>query len=318
MASPSQIDRWVEGASLDDDATTSGNNGFLSYNVFLIISVLGGFFGLDHLYLRSPKTFVAKFFVNLLCFGIWWVWDICQAVFNKAVVRLYGLSVPFMGPSGIAAGALADDNYDSKHWLFFVYGAALAFGGMFGLDSFLVGDNRTGLFRILMTITMIFAPISVLIWAYKMYLFVFETSEVREQYKNYFAGNGGSGGFPGIFDWIFGRETMKVVQKGMDIVGDVTGIVGKVGDTLKDTAAVLPAASIWRGVTTGALKEAMRKEETPLGPKQSGGGDDIKVLPYTLLGTILLIVGSGIYKNFIPSKKDSAKKDDSPPQPRTV
>jgi hypothetical protein len=157
-----------------------------------------------------------------------------------------------------------------------------------------------------------------LVWAYKMYLFVFETGEVREQYKNYFAGNGGSGGFPGIFDWIFGRETMKVVQKGMDIVGDVTGIVGKVGDTLKDTAAVLPAASIWRGVTTGALKEAMRKEETPLGPKQSGGGDDIKVLPYTLLGTILLIVGSGIYKNFIPSKKDSAKKDDSPPQPRTV
>jgi hypothetical protein len=64
-SSVSQIQYWrSDGAS---DNTTEGGPGavYLSYNVFLGLSVLGGFLGLDHLYLRSPLTFIAKFIVNL-------------------------------------------------------------------------------------------------------------------------------------------------------------------------------------------------------------------------------------------------------------
>jgi hypothetical protein len=53
---------------------------------------------------------------------------------------------------------------------------------------------------------------------------------------------------------------------------------------------------------------------------QTGGGNEepsnIKLLPITLVGTILLIFASGLYKNFT-IKKDVAK-DDSPPKPRTI
>jgi hypothetical protein len=325
MAEPSHVQFWIPGAVQDGADATSGTKGFLSYNIFLALSVVGGFFALDHLYLRSPKTFIAKLLVNMMFFGAWWAWDICQAVFNKAVVRLYGLSVPFLGPKGIGAGALAADDYDSEHWRFFAYGAALAFGGMFGLDSFLVEDNQVGLFRLLMSLTVIFAPISLAIWVYKVFTLVCYTSEVRDQYPNYFSGKGGSNGFPGIFDWIFGKEFMRSVASALNIVD-------KMKDVLGDLAGMLPATHIWKGVTAEALTKAQESKkpeadaptvnaaQAPANPvnvkrggKHNDESNDIKLLPYTLVGTIALIFGSGIYKNFT---KTISKKDDSPPEPR--
>jgi hypothetical protein len=68
----SQVKYWLEGTTLNGNSEKEGAEGatYLSYNVFLGLSVLGGFFALDHLYLRSPVSFVAKFFVNIFCFGV--------------------------------------------------------------------------------------------------------------------------------------------------------------------------------------------------------------------------------------------------------
>jgi TM2 domain-containing membrane protein YozV len=189
-ASISQINYWqdTKNSKPDKDVTPDGGDKaiYLSYNVFLCLSVLGGFFGLDHLYLRSPLTFIAKLITNIFTFGTWWLYDATQAIFNRDVVRIFGLGVPGLGPKGIAAGVLANDVPDKKHMAFFVYALALFAGGIFGLDSFLTGDKYSGYIRIMCLMTFIFAPVAILWWLYKVAMFLFKTSDVIKQNSEYF------------------------------------------------------------------------------------------------------------------------------------
>ncbi len=189
-ASVSQINYWQDTKSSKPDKAVTPDSGnkaiYLSYNVFLCLSVLGGFFGLDHLYLRSPLTFIAKLVTNIFTFGTWWLYDATQAIFNRDVVRIFGLGVPGLGPKGIAAGVLANDVPDKKHMAFFVYALALFAGGIFGLDSFLTGDKYSGYIRIMCLMTFIFAPVAILWWLYKVAMFLFKTSDVIQQNSEYF------------------------------------------------------------------------------------------------------------------------------------
>jgi len=185
----SQIEYWKIG----DSGTTpvkadEGGEGatFLSYHVFLALSFFGGYLGLDHLYLRSPLTALAKAVVNILAFGVWWLYDLTQALFNADVVRVFGLGVPGLGPQGIAAGVLGKDIPDKKHWRFFVYALALYFGGVFGLDSFLLGDSFYGFVRLILAISVIFLPIAFVWWLYKMYRFLIKTKEVLNDNHEFF------------------------------------------------------------------------------------------------------------------------------------
>jgi TM2 domain-containing membrane protein YozV len=164
------------------DNTTSQ----LSYNVFLALSVLGGFFALDHLYLRSPLTFLAKIIVNIVFLGAWWLYDASHAIFNRDVVKAFGLGVPGLGPKGIGAGVLAGDKPDKKHLSFLFYGLAVIFGGLFGLDSFIVGDKTSGIIRIICLISAIFAPVAIFWWLYNLFKFIFKTKDVTNQYWDYF------------------------------------------------------------------------------------------------------------------------------------
>jgi hypothetical protein len=188
----SQIGFWRKDAKPLVNETSAnvkeGGEGatYLSYDVFLGLSVLGGFMALDHLYLRSPLTFLAKIVINVLFLGVWWIYDASQAVFNKDVVKVFGLGVPGLGPKGIAAGVLGSEVPDKKHMAFFGYGLALLFGGLFGLDSFIVGDKQTGLIRLVSLITLIFAPVALFWWFYKLFKFFFKTKEVIEENREYF------------------------------------------------------------------------------------------------------------------------------------
>jgi hypothetical protein len=74
----SQIEYWREvnkpnknANSANTKNVTEGGPGavYLSYDVFLGLSVIGGLLALDHLYLRSPLTFIAKLIVNVLTLG---------------------------------------------------------------------------------------------------------------------------------------------------------------------------------------------------------------------------------------------------------
>ena len=166
--------------------STGNNTNYLSYDVFLGLSVLGGFFALDHLYLRSPLTFIAKLITNFFTFGMWWLYDASQAIFNRDVLKVYGLGIPGLGPKGIAAGVLASDVPDKKHMSFFVYALALFAGGIFGLDSFIVGDKKSGFIRLMCLISFIMAPVAILWWLYNTGLFLFKTKDVVNKYSEYF------------------------------------------------------------------------------------------------------------------------------------
>lgn len=190
MATPlSQIKYWLESAT--ENATEKNAEGadgatYLSYDVFLGLSVLGGFFALDHLYLRSPTTFIAKFFVNIFCFGVWWIYDALHAVFNADTVKLYGLGIPGWGPTGIGAGVLTKPVPDKKHMRFLFYSIALFFGGLIGLDSFVVGDRQSGIIRLLCVFSVIFLPIALLWWAYEIFQFFTNTKEVISAHHEFF------------------------------------------------------------------------------------------------------------------------------------
>ncbi len=189
-SSVSQLEFWREASSDTNEKNDGSGAGpgatYLSYDVLMGLSVLGGFFALDHLYLRSPMTFLAKIVVNILCFGIWWIYDATQVVFNSHAVKLFGLGVPGLGPKGIAAGVFANPVPDKKHLQFFIYAASLLFGGAFGLDSFIMGNNRTGLIRLICLISLIFAPIALCWWAYNVFNFFVDTKSVISENAEFF------------------------------------------------------------------------------------------------------------------------------------
>ena len=190
MSAVSQINYWRESKKPSNDKTNTSEGGpgatYLSYDVFLGLSVIGGALGLDHLYLRSPLTFIAKIIVNILTFGSWWIYDASQAVFNKDVVKVFGLGIPGFGPKGIGAGVVASDVPDKKHMAFFIYALALFFGGIFGLDSFIVGDKQSGFIRLICLITGILAPIAIFWWLFNLAKFFFKTKDVTSQHWEYF------------------------------------------------------------------------------------------------------------------------------------
>lgn len=187
MTTISQVKFWMDGTSATNAEREGADAGtYLSYDVFLGLSVLGGFFGLDHLYLRSPATFLAKFIVNIFCFGIWWIYDATQAVFNADVVRVYGLGLPGWGPFGIGAGVLSKDIPDKKHASFVLYSVALFFGGLIGMDSFVTGDRQMGIIRLLCAISFILLPVSLVIWGANVFNYFTDTEGVIDENYQFF------------------------------------------------------------------------------------------------------------------------------------
>lgn len=350
VPSVSEIRYWMEGSPFFGNQNEHGDEGatYLSYDVFLGLSVLGGFFALDHLYLRSPWTFLAKFFVNIFFFGVWWIYDALQAVFNSDVVKVYGLGVPGLGPMGIASGVLANPAHSAKHLRFFTYAAALFFGGIIGLDSFLVGDRQTGVMRLVSLLSMIGMPIALLWWAYKLFQFFTNTKAVVGQYSTYFgaaAGGSFSSQFPFLgwllnpVEWLKGLVATvaepvivpitSTIQMGLSTVDGVVStasktlnvgreaiskgaeVVEQVTQGLGAATSVVPGAALWSSVTPEAVNAAV----------QSGGGsvtENLNALPFALLFTLLVISIVGVVRTLYHSRRTSSsspRTNDVPPQP---
>ena len=347
----SQLKYWRE-EEKNSNVNASSTNGMtdaLSYHVFLGLSVLGGAIGLDHLYLRSPLTFLAKCVVNMLFFGVWWFYDASQAIFNSDVVKVYGLGVPGLGPKGIAAGVLSSDTPSKKHMNFFLYALALIAGGIFGLDSFLVGDKQSGIIRLISMISMIGLPISLGWWAYKLFTFFFYTKTVTSTYKDFFGAPGESteDQASGFLSRIFLRvlETVRgpaeiilkpvtdTVQMGIKTVGEtVTTGLQTVDKTVTLGKAVVDKSSEIATQVTGAIDAlsqagsflpatSLYSSITPESVKsakaalQSGGAEDLNTSSYVLLGTLLIAACSGFIATFLRNRKHVPQRDDSPPEP---
>jgi TM2 domain len=162
----------------------------LNYTLYWVLAVFLGFFGVDMLYLRSPWAMVAKFITNVFTFGYWWIYDAVEASFNKEQVQLVGPSAPFYGPLGIAGGQFMGSpgtkTQLEKHYTFILYAIVVGLAGIFGGDSFLTGDKMSGWIRLISLCTLIFAPIAILWWIYKMFMFWFRTGSVLDQDYTFF------------------------------------------------------------------------------------------------------------------------------------
>jgi TM2 domain-containing membrane protein YozV len=348
----SNLKFWEDIPSLFDKKDEDNKDSvYLSYNVFLGLTILGGYIGLDHLYLRSPVTFLAKLIINFLCFGVWFWYDILQAVWNSDVVKLYGLSIPVLGPKGIGAGVLAKEKPSKMHWNFLIYSLCLLGGGIFGLDSFLVGDNRSGLIRLLSLITVIFAPVAIGWWLYNLFWFFTDTEYTINSNSDFFGRTAGS--FTSRLIAFIPSFMIPIIES---VLGPITASINTIDHTvqLATTAAekIPEAVTVVKGLveagskigavtplsslaTTEALQKtsdterAKKKTQTggslmELGKTalqstvMSGGeiSEGLNALPYTLIGTVIFISLAGFIVTYYRAKKNvTPEYDDSPPEP---
>jgi TM2 domain-containing membrane protein YozV len=160
---------------------------------------------------------------------------------------------------GIGAGSLAADVPDKKHMAFFAYGLALIFGGIFGLDSFLVGDKQSGFIRLISLITVIFAPIAMFWWGLNLVKFFAKTKDVVEENWEYFgAPQPASEKAPLVAQFI---SKIPIVNK---LFGStLAGIVGNKAATIL-TQAATPAAGVLEGATAAFEQGAKTVDDIAL------------------------------------------------------
>jgi len=285
----SDLQAWLKGYMNPNASSGSSTEGaFLSYDWFIVLAVLGGWFGLDHLYLRSPWTFLGKLIVNSLFFGIWYAYDIIQAFSSKDVIKVYGVGLPGFPDKRVAMGVLAKDEPGSKHSNFFVYALCLFMGGLFGLDSFLVGDRESGIMRLLFLISIIGSPIAFGWWIYKLFRFFTDTPSVVNQYASYFGSAGGGWSiFGSLIDpaSVLGtllkpintaaegfNSAMEAASKTLDLGVGIVNAIGSVGKVLSESSVPNPVPT-FEDMKKG-IAEAKAEDKS-----QGGGGETSSLNP---------------------------------------
>ncbi len=163
---------------------------YYSYWSVLAISVIFGFLGLDHLYLRSPLTFLLKAITNMLTFGLWFFYDIIQLASEKETVMEHGLRAPILGPLGVGAGMFRDNDPSGPEakspFRFLGFVLALFIPGM---SYAFAGDTNGGMAQFA---SMLFPPLWLILigWIfYTAYRTFFKTKSLFSE------------GMPRIFPW---------------------------------------------------------------------------------------------------------------------
>lgn len=136
-----------------------------------VMTICLGFFGADHLFLRSPVTAAAKFVVNIFTFGLWYIYDVIQVTVDRESAQKNGLSIPLYGPAGIGAGMFTQPGEPDKKgkapWLFVLYTLFTLLP--FGLDFFIAGDTVGGIFRLMTSLVIFLWPFGFVWGCYNMY-----------------------------------------------------------------------------------------------------------------------------------------------------
>ena len=138
---------------------------YYPYWSLMLVTVLFGFFGIDHFFLRSPRTGLIKAILNIFTLGGWWIYDIIQIFYDKESVLKSGLTIPALGAAGIGAGIFTDKpgNPSNKElikspWLYLLFLIFAIMPYSLGIDSFIAGDPIGGVFKIFALITIILFP----------------------------------------------------------------------------------------------------------------------------------------------------------------
>ena len=139
-----------------------------SYFTFVIISILFGFFGLDHFYLRSFGTGTQKLFINILTLGFWYWWDVVQIAADGSKIRTDGLNSPLDWVRGIGRGVFVaptikkpepttggqekkedkDLGFAAKK-SYLIYSFLAIFFGWLGADKFYMGELWQGFAKLI-------------------------------------------------------------------------------------------------------------------------------------------------------------------------
>ena len=142
-----------------------------NFYVFAILSILFGFIGLDHFYLRSFGTGTQKALTNFATLGLWYWWDLAQVLTEGKKVRTEGLSSPFDWILGIGRGVfepLPDISFpDGSRFIegnypqeggkqqhpaqksYLIYAFLAIFLGWLGADKFYMGYTGQGIVKVL-------------------------------------------------------------------------------------------------------------------------------------------------------------------------
>lgn len=305
----------------------------LNYDTYLLLAVVGGFFALDQLYLKSPLSFAAKLLGNIFLFGIPWLYDILQGFLNTRRVKLFGTSAPFVGQLGVGAGMfigegemLAPADAD-KRWNFLIYSLILMFTGLFGGDSYLLGDKLGGMIRTGLCLTVIFLPVAAIWWGAKLWEYFTNTGGLLDNNWEYFGAP--EPAFPvkrcpGVLEeitlWVLktGRVVLKQIPGFGIIATMLDGLISSLevaygaAEAAVDEAkgAVKAAAEIQSTLGSlgtgfepgGAFSQRIEALEKPAAEQAGGSAESSRVeangsggsaAMYGLLGTLALIIVSG-------------------------
>jgi hypothetical protein len=138
------------------------------YWTLILATVVFGFFGLDHFWLRSPLSGLIKAVVNVLTLGMWYFYDVIQIATEQERVQKYGLSAPVFGPLGIGAGMFRDnmaegETLSKSPFRYLLYVIMLLVPFTFGLEYVVAGDRGGAGFKFLTSIFFfILAPVGII------------------------------------------------------------------------------------------------------------------------------------------------------------
>jgi hypothetical protein len=234
----------------------------LSWTMYLILAIVVGFFGIDHLYMRSPFTALLKFIVNVCTLGFWYFYDIITAFTEGDLVKKYGCGTPFVQTGGIGAGMFSDEP-DQEHspWKFMGYSLTSGFPfGLFGLNNFIAGDKKGAFMKFWMTLLfcfpiIIFAPFGWLLGIglvfYTLYVIFFDTESIFSKGVPSLFGRHptsmgpttpkemeSSGFFGATFKWLFG------IFKGLPIVGPMIKEAEAKAEMAIEAAKIVKASTV--------------------------------------------------------------------------
>jgi TM2 domain-containing membrane protein YozV len=147
-----------------------------NFYIFIVLSFVFGFMGIDHFYLRSFGTGIQKFGFNMVSFGMWYFWDLIQIVAEGKKVQEEGLTTPFdwvrgigrgvfensvaaaaapsaptapTAPTGGQSGGGAGGKVMMAQKDIFVYSILTVMFGIFGLDKLYLGEPLQALAKLL-------------------------------------------------------------------------------------------------------------------------------------------------------------------------
>jgi len=250
------------------------------YWSLMLMTIVFGFFGLDHVWLRSPLSGFLKFIVNIFTLGLWYFYDILQVLGEKDSVMANGLSAPFIGPLGIGAGMFKDSNPDGPtarsplKYMAYMFLLMLPFG----FDLYIAGDSNGAIVKFLLTILAIFIfPLFIaVVWGFAnigrsifMPKTLFTTGTYRMFPVNWFmdslgpstlgpvdipAGSGecGTGGLTGVI-----LEKVPVIAAAGAAVNAATAAAGVAKSAAEGaSAAIETTTNAYKNIVDGVIKPA--------------------------------------------------------------